>query len=88
GADAKFLARKVVVKIKNPETGRILFRHDNAVTIEPGGSVQTVTLSLIDAASAPEYGSQLLVVVQDADNEEQLAQEYVTLRVEIDEFWS
>lgn len=76
------------VKIKNPQTGRVIFRHDNAVTIEPGGSVQTVTLTLVDAASAPEFGSQLLVLVQDADDEEQLTEESVTLKVEIDEFWS
>lgn len=88
GADAQLLARKVYVKIKNPQTGRVIFRHDNAVTIEPGGSVQTVTLTLVDAASAPEFGSQLLVLVQDADDEEQLTEESVTLKVEIDEFWS
>jgi hypothetical protein len=86
GAESHFLARKVFVKIKHPETGHLIFRHDNAVTIEPGGAVQTVSLTLVDLSSAPEFGATLVVVLQDADTEELLAEETVTLRVEIDEF--
>jgi len=88
GADAKILGRKVYVKIKNPQNGKVIFKHTNPVTIEPGGNAQTITLKLIDASSAPEFGSPLIVVVQDADDEEILTQENVTLRIEIDEFWS
>ena len=53
GADSQFMARKVFVKIKHPQTGHVIFRHDNAATVEPGGSVQTVSLSLVDTSSVP-----------------------------------
>ncbi|MDD4455680.1 MAG: hypothetical protein PHI67_10285, partial [Candidatus Methanomethylophilaceae archaeon] len=87
GADSNLLSRKVLVKVRDPQTGKVIFRHNDATTIDPTGGVQTIALSLVDAASAPPFGSNLLVVVQDADDEEMLASEEVELRVEIDEFW-
>jgi hypothetical protein len=87
GADSNLLSRKVLVKIKDSQTGKVIFRHDDAVTIEPAGEAQTIALTLVDASSAPPFGSKILVVVQDADDEEILAREEVELRVEIDEFW-
>ena len=87
GADSNLLSRKVLVKIKDLQTGKVIFRHDNAVTIEPAGGAQTIALSRVDASSAPPFGSKLVVVVQDADDEEILAREEVELKVEIDEFW-
>lgn len=87
GADSNLLSRKVLVKIKDLQTGKVIFRHDNAVTIEPAGGAQTIALSRVDASSAPPFGSKLVVVVQDADDEEILAREEIELKVEIDEFW-
>jgi hypothetical protein len=87
GADSNLLSRKVLVKVRDPRTGKVIFRHNDATTIDPTGGVQTIALSLVDAASAPPFGSNLLIVVQDADDEEILASEEVELRVEIDEFW-
>lgn len=86
GADSRFLGRKVFVKIRHPETGHLIFRHDTAVTVEPGGAAETVTLSRVTSAEAPAFGEKMIVVVQDADTEEILAEETVTLRVELDEF--
>ncbi len=87
GADSNLLSRKVLVKVRDSQTGKVIFRNTDAVTIDPAGGIQRIALSLVDASSAPPFGSKLLIVVLDADDEEILASEEVELRVEIDEFW-
>jgi len=87
GSDANLLSRKVLVKVKDSQTGKVIFRNNDAVTIDPAGGIQVIALSLVGASSAPPFGSKLRVVVLDADDEEILASEEVELRVEIDEFW-
>ncbi|HPM61607.1 MAG TPA: hypothetical protein PK955_03910, partial [Methanoregulaceae archaeon] len=87
GSDSNLLSRKVLVKVKDFQTGKVIFRNTDPVTIDPAGGAQTIVLSLVDASSAPPFGSKLRVVVLDADDEEILASEEIELRVEIDEFW-
>jgi len=87
GSDSNLLSRKVLVKVKDFQTGKVIFRNTDPVTIDPAGGAQTIVLSLVDASSTPPFGSKLRVVVLDADDEEILASEEIELRVEIDEFW-
>lgn len=87
GPDSNLLARDVVVKVKDPSTGKVVFKHADPVTIEPQGEVITVPLSLVDPRPQLAFGTTLNVQLLDADDEEILAQEEVTLRTEINDEW-
>ena len=86
GPDETCLARRVRIKVQEPTSGRVIFRHEDPVTVEPGGEVCTVALTLVESHPALPYGSPLVVLVLDADDEEILAREEVTLKVDIDEW--
>ena len=85
-ADASQLTRKAVVKVKDPTTGKLVFRHQEPVTIEPEGDPATISLQLVDPRPALAYGTTLIVEVLDADDEEILDREEITLKVDIDEW--
>ena len=87
GPDSNLLARDVVVKVKDPASGKVAFKHSDPVTVEPEGDVVTVPLNLVDPRPQLEFGATLLVQVLDADDEELLAQEEVTLRTDINDEW-
>jgi hypothetical protein len=86
GANEKFVARRARVKVLDPATGKILFRHDDPVTVKPGGKPLTLLLKFANQDSDAHYGMPLLAQVIDADDEEILASEEVTLKVDLDEW--
>jgi hypothetical protein len=86
GADEKLVARRVRVKVQDPMTGKVIFRHDDPVIIEPGGKSVGVLLSFANPDGGARYGMRLFAQVIDADDEEMLASEEVTLKVDLDEW--
>jgi hypothetical protein len=86
GASEKLVARRARVKVQNPKTGKVLFKHDEPVTIEPGGQPINLLLKFVSQESEARYGMPLLAQVVDADDEEILASEQVTLKVDLDEW--
>ncbi len=86
GAESNVLARRIVVIVKEPASGRLVFKHAEPVTVEPGGESITVELQVVDPKPKLPYGTQLDVLVRDADDEEILDREEVTLKVEINEW--
>ncbi len=86
GPDEKQLARRVLLKVRNPATGKLVFKHSDPVTVEPGGEPVTVQLELIEPKPSLPYGSALIVAALDADDEEILSREEITLKVDIDEW--
>ena len=80
------LARRVLVKVKEPTSGTLVFKHGEPVTVEPDGEPITVSLQLVEPKPELTYGTPLLVQVLDADNEEILTSESITLKVEINEW--
>jgi hypothetical protein len=85
-ADAHQLARRAVVKVKDPATGKVVFRHPEPVTVEPEGDPITVQLRLVDPRPMLPYGATLVVEVLDAEDEEILDREEINLKVDIDEW--
>jgi hypothetical protein len=85
-ADANLIARRVLVKVKEEATGKLVFRHVEPVAVEPEGQPITVTLSLAQPPPETAFGAKLVVEVSDADDEEVLASEGAVLRTEISEF--
>ena len=85
GADSKILARRVRVRIQQPSTGQLVFKHDEPVTIAPGDQPVAVLLRLAEPRPEVAYGAELLVQVIDEDDEI-LAREEVTLKVDLDEW--
>jgi len=86
GPDEKQLARRVLVKVRDLATGKLVFKHSEPVTVEPGGEPATVQLELVEPKPSLPYGTPLGIVVLDADDEEILAREEITLKVDIDEW--
>jgi hypothetical protein len=85
-AETNVLARRVMVKVKEPTGGALVFKHGEPVTVEPDGEPVTVNLQLVEPKPELAYGTQLMVQVLDADNEEILTSEPITLKVEINEW--
>ncbi len=85
-ADGNLLARRVLAKVKDPATGRLVFRHIEPITIEPEGAAVTVQLAIVEPKPSLEYDSRLVVEVLDADDEEFLDREEVTLKIEISDW--
>ena len=86
-ADSDMLARQAVVKVKDPASGNVVFKHHEPVTVEPDGQPLTIQLEIVEPRPELAYNAPLEVSVVDADNEEILAREEVTLKVEIND-WS
>lgn len=86
GADENTLARQVIVKVQERDTGKLVFKHDVPVTVEPNEEVFTVQLKMAESKQQLGYGAPLTVLVLDADDEEILAREDVQLKVDIDEW--
>ncbi len=81
--DATLMSRRVLVKIKDPESGRLIFRHEEPVSIEPEGESHTINLALVEPRPELSYGTDMIVEVLDADDEELLGREEVQLKIEI-----
>ena len=83
GADSNLLARRVVVKVKDPCSGKVVFRQDDPITVEPQSKPITVPLRIVEPRPELPYGATLVVEVLDADDEELLAREDVSLKIEL-----
>lgn len=81
--DVNLLSRRVLVKVKDPSTGKLVFKHPDPVTVEPEGQPITIQLGLVSPKPELAYGTTLVVEVLDADDEELLTREDVELKVEI-----
>ncbi|MBK7201967.1 PglZ domain-containing protein [Candidatus Amarolinea dominans] len=86
GPDDRQLARLVRVKVQDPGTGKLVFKHREPVTVDPGGEAVAVQLERVESPPSLPRGSPLTVLVFDADDEEILAREDITLKVDIDEW--
>lgn len=84
--DEKLLGRRVTVKVMHRESGKVLFRSDAVVSLEPGGDLKAVELAKVEGAEG-RAGSPLEVQVVDADDEEILDRGSATLMVELDEWF-
>jgi len=85
-ADVNLLARRVMIKVKDPAAGKLVFRHSEPITIEPEGAPVTVQLQMVEPKPQLAYGTPLLVAVLDADHEEMLVREDVTLKTDISDW--
>lgn len=84
--DSTKLARRVAVKVREPSSGKLVFRHSDAIIVEPGGKTVTIQLQLVEPRPNLAYGAQLVVEALDADDEELLVHEEVILKVDIVEW--
>ncbi|QXO96036.1 PglZ domain-containing protein [Methanospirillum purgamenti] len=85
GADESLSGRTVLVKVRDKE-GRVVFKQKEPISVNPGGGVQTIQLELVPGAPALLSGEYLMVCVEDAENEQRLAEEQVELRQDIDDW--
>ncbi len=83
--DANLLARRVVVRVFDT-AGKLVFRHGEAVTIEPEGAPVTVQLQVTEPRPEVAYGTPLSIEVLDADDDEVLVREDVTLNIDISDW--
>ena len=83
--DENLLSRKVLLKVLDPQTGKLIFKSTQPASIEPGGSVVVMELNNIPGAEAV-LGSDLDLILIDEDDEEILDRRTVTLQVELDEW--
>lgn len=85
--DSRKLSRRIMVKIREPASGKLVFQHTEAVTIHPAGKAEVIRLRLVEPRPTLSYGAKLMVEVRDADDEELLTHEEIILKVDIDEEW-
>jgi len=83
--DETLLTRTVQVKVCDPATGKALFKGKATARIEPGGGSVSIELAKVAEANA-KVGTELEVVVEDADNDELLERRPVTLKVELNDW--
>ena len=84
--DENLLSRKVMIKVIAPATGKMLLKGKKAVVMEPGGDKQVVELERVEGAEG-KRGAELQLQAVDADDEEVLDRQTVTLQVELDEWF-
>lgn len=83
--DETLLTRTVRVRVCDPATGKTLFKSKATAKIEPGGAPVSIELAKVAEAEA-KAGTELEVVVEDADNDEPLERRPVVLKVELNEW--
>jgi hypothetical protein len=83
--DETLLTRTVRVKVCDPATGKALFKGKATARIEPGGDPVSIELAKVSETNAA-VGTELEVVVEDADNDELLERRPVTLKVELNDW--
>jgi hypothetical protein len=86
-ADSDMLARQAFVKVRDPANGKVVFKHREPVTVDPDGAAVIVQLEIVEPRPELAYNTPLEILVIDADDEEILAREAITLKVAIDD-WS
>lgn len=85
-ADVNLLARRVLAKIKDPATEKVVFKHAEPAVIEPEGAAVTIQLAIVEPKPELAYGTPLVVEVRDAEDEELLAREGIQLKLDITEW--
>jgi hypothetical protein len=83
--DENLLARQVLVKVVQTQSGKLIFKSKDPVSIEPGGASVTSELTKIEGAEAAR-GTNLEMLLVDADDEEILDRRVVKLMVDMDEW--
>ncbi|OQA14119.1 MAG: hypothetical protein BWY64_03361 [bacterium ADurb.Bin363] len=86
GQDSNLLSRNIMVKVYDPQTGKLVFKHKEPVSVEPGGDLITIQLNIVEPKPSLSYGTVLIIEVRDAEDEELLSKENITLKVDIDEW--
>ena len=81
--DINLLSRRVFVKVKDPASGKVVFKHAEPIPITPEGEPVTAQLAIVQPKPELAYDTSLVVEVLDVDDEEILAREEVTLKIEI-----
>lgn len=84
--DENLLSRRVSVKVQDPTTGKLIFKSKNPILIEPSGESKILELLKVEGAEA-KTGSNLDIVLFDADDEEIIDKNSVILQVELDEWF-
>jgi len=83
--DEALLTRTVRLRVCDPATGKALFKGKTTVQVDPGGASVTIVLAKIADAEA-KAGTELEVIVEDADNDEILERRPVTLKIELNDW--
>jgi hypothetical protein len=85
--DAKMTGRQVLVKVTEPNTGRLLFQvpQKRSIKVDPDGSPVTFTLERVGSETCSR-GARLQIEVRDADNDELLDRCDVDLKVDLEEW--
>jgi hypothetical protein len=83
--DEALLTRTVRLRVCDPVTGKALFKGKATAQIEPGGNAVTIGLVKIADAEA-KAGTELEIVLEDADNDEVLERRPVTLKIELNDW--
>jgi hypothetical protein len=83
--DEALLTRTVRLRVCDPVTGKALFKGKATAQIEPGGNAVTIGLEKIADAEA-KVGTELEMVLEDADNDEVLERRPVTLKIELNDW--
>jgi hypothetical protein len=83
--DEMLLTRTVRIKVCDPQTGRALFKGKTTAQVEPGGADVTIELTKVSDAVA-KGGTELEVVLEDADNDEILERRPVMLKVDLNDW--
>lgn len=86
GPDEGTLPRSVVVKLSDPRDGRLVFRHDEAITVEPSTGAAEIVMRLVDERPTLERESLLEARLIDADSEQLLDSRRITLMIDIDDW--
>lgn len=84
------VARRVVVKVQDPK-GAVVFRHDpvlvESLNPQSGWTEIPIQLELVEKPPPGlRFGTELVAILRDADDDEELARENVLLKVEIDDW--
>ena len=84
-APENYLSRQVMIKVIHPTSGKVVFKSKQPASLEPGGEVVTLELTVIPDAKATSK-SELEMRLLDADDEEVLDRAKVTLLVDLDDW--
>lgn len=82
--DGGYLGREIIVKVRDPASGKTFFR-SGPVAVSPRDDVRQIRLEKVSGAEG-RYGQKLDLVILDADNEEILVTQEVILKVDMDEW--
>jgi hypothetical protein len=85
-ADVNLLSRRVMTKIKDPITDKLVFKHDEPAVVEPEGAPVTIQLTIVSPKLELAHGTSLVVEVRDADDEELLTRQTIELKLEINDW--